>query len=46
MSSIYRQIENHGILYPDHVSPKARNIINKCLCINPKNRPTCLQLLE
>lgn len=35
-----------GIPYPSHVSSYSRSIINWCLSKNPKNRPTCAQLIE
>lgn len=46
MSEVYHEIEVSGIPFPVHVSYYVRNIINWCLSKNPKNRPTCQQLLE
>jgi len=45
MSEVYYELLISGVPYPPHVGYLARNIINWCLSRNPKDRPTCLQLI-
>lgn len=45
MSDTFKELLETGIYYPDHVSDRAKKIIDWCLEYDPKRRPICSHLL-
>jgi serine/threonine protein kinase len=40
MKVLYEKIKNGNVVFPDHISESAKNLIRQLLAVNPKNRAT------
>lgn len=41
MTEAYKEIEQTGVPYPAHVSDRVRKVVDWCLSLSPRKRPTC-----
>lgn len=46
MADVYRSIAKNGVPFKVEASEKTKKIIRWCLELDPKNRPSCTDLLQ